>query len=120
MTVECVLPIILGRRRRRRRRGRRRRFNDVGVLVLNDLHARCCVTLAEVLAEKPTKLGGAQWSVSMRSRCMDRYTDLPVPVGPQKSTGELFLMARSARNRYRTVSMVGTMMFLKGVSAARD
>ena len=44
------------------------------------------------------------------------YTDLPVPVGPQKRIGLLFWMERSARKRYRTVSTVGTMICLNPIS----
>ena len=75
-----------------------------------------CVTLAEVLAEKPTKLGGEYFSLSIASRCPCKYTDLPVPVGPQNRMGFWFFRARSARNMYRTVSTVGTMMLLNAAS----
>ena len=75
-----------------------------------------CVTFADVLAEKPTKLGGAYTSLSIASRWPCRYTDLPVPVGPHSRMGLRFWSDRSARNRYLTVSTVGTMMLLKAAS----
>ena len=75
-----------------------------------------CVTLADVFAENPTKLGGAYFSLSIASRCPCRYTDFPVPVGPQNRMGFWFFSARSARNMYRTVSTVGTMMLLNAAS----